>query len=72
MKASREILVPRADVVSDSVLARKWFHPTIPQWWEQVVTALSVPRSTPRSGVFIVVVAESMLGPFSPLSEPFA
>ena len=55
MKASREILVPRADVVSDSVLARKQFHPTIPQWWQQVVTALSVPRSPPRSGVFIAV-----------------
>ena len=32
MKASREILVSRADVVSDSVLARKVFHPTVPQW----------------------------------------
>ena len=27
MKASREILVPRADVVSDSVLARKCVPP---------------------------------------------
>jgi hypothetical protein len=34
-----------------------------------VVTALSVPRSPPRSGVFVAVVAGCRWTPLSPLSE---
>ena len=34
-----------------------------------MVTALSVPRSPPRSGVFIAVVAGCHWTPLSPLSE---
>ena len=72
MKASREILVSRADVVSDSVLARKCVPP--PQYCcgrRQVVTALSILCSPPRSGAFIAVVADCCWTPFSSLSESF-
>ena len=38
----------------------------------QVVTALSVSSSPPRSGAFIAVIAEGRRAPFSSLSEPFS
>ena len=73
MKASREIQVSRADVVSDLVLARNVYStPRHRIGRRQVVTALSVLCSPPRSGVFIAVVAEGRQTPFLSLSESFS
>ena len=68
--ASREILTPSTDIVSElSVSQKVCSTPRNRCGSRQVVTALSVLCSLPCSGVFIAVVACCRWSPLSPLSE---